>query len=253
MSNKRKREEPEDGPKKCEKFSKDQKRFRLMLLHHDTGLIAKKLEEKFNYLYSPNTVSLSYVRRNITADLYQQWLDHDNWGKRKSGTGNKNKITMDMESMIEDWIEDDDILMKDIPDKIKAEFGVTLTERTVTNHFKKKPGNANGYTSHVTPLATPLSEDDMEARRFYAEHGPINNWTFEEFDDICEYISLPKSWKERKKLIAFWDHKPFYLGKFHRHNARQCRFNRTPQKAKKITEKKETKALDSGKKRKICP
>jgi len=204
-------------------LSNKQKKFRLLLLNHDTGLTGTALMRKFNDLHAPNKVNNMFVHRNVTAETIANW-EYGDFGQRKQGSGRKKKITEEMEDDIEEWIEDDEIKLKDIPALVKKKFNVQVTAETISNRFKRQKGNPNGYISHVTPLSTPLSKDDEAARLEYALHGPVLNHTFEDFEDICDVLNLPKSWKERRRYLAFWDHKPFYLGKFHRHNARQCRF-----------------------------
>ena len=232
-------------------LSNKAKKHQLFRINDKTGKTGTALMRAFNTKWTPNKVNISFVKRNITPESIEAWQMgevQDAWG-RKEGSGGKKKISKDMEPAIEDMIEDDDVMMKEVPGLVEEIFGVKMTQETITNHFKKKRGNATGYTSHVTPLATPLTEVDEAVRLAYALYGPINSWSFEEYDDVANKILLPRSWKERRRLLAWWDHKPFYLGKFHRHNCRQCRFN----KKNDDKSKKEKKPLVPGRKEKFSP
>ena len=233
-----------ERPSKSQKFDKQEKLHRLMLMHDKTGLKGVLLRRKFNYTHAPNEVSLSYVNRNVTADKHAQWLK----GRgipRTPGSGRKKAITPAMTPKVREWIEDDSILKKKIPGLIKRHFGVTVTPETISNNFKKSPGNPEGYVPHVTPLSTPLSADDELVRLEYAKNGPILKFSFYNYEDIGNFINLPKAWRERRLFIAWWDHKPFYLGAFHRHNSRQCRF--------KHSDKSKRKSLTPGRKEKYQP
>ena len=223
-----------DTPKR-KVLSTKAKKQQLFVINNETGKTGSALLRAFNTKWAPNKVTKDFVYRTLTPKNVEAWQLAE-FGKcfgRKKGSWRKKKITEDMEEDIRDWIEDDDVKMKEIPDLIQNKFGVKISEDTVTRRFKKKPGNPKGYTSHVTPLSTPLTEDDQKIRLAFALHGPINNWSFNQFEDLADAIMLPKSWRERRRLLAWWDHKPFYLGKFHRHNCRQNRFPKDKKKKKK--------------------
>ena len=208
---------------KAEVMKAKERKFKLLLLHHDTNLKGRALMRRFNTKYFPHSVNELYVKRNVTADRYASWLKGEGL-TRKPGSGRRKSITDEMKPQVQKWIEDDDICLKEIPELIEKKYGVKVTERTISNTFKKQKGYGEGYFSHVTPLGTPLKDSDEGIRMTYATYGPINNWSFGDFELAAAGICLPKSWKERRLKLSFWDHKPFYLGKFHRHNARQCRF-----------------------------
>lgn len=214
---------PKKTPKK-EGLTMNQKKQRCMLIKYEQELagISSQIEliRTFETRWGVRLVQ-SWVSRNITKEAYAQWKD-DGTFKRKKGPGPKFLITKEMEPQIKKWIEDDSLKMKDVIKKIKTVFNVEIKdEKTIRKRFKRSRTTPDGYTAHVTPMKTPLSKKDEKIRLAYAMYGPINNWTFE---DVCNGLNLPKTWRERKLKIAFWDHKPFYLGKFHRFNHRQYRF-----------------------------
>ena len=212
------------GPIKVKFMKTKEKLMNMYLLFRETKLEGKALVAKFNAKYGKRVINREFVKRHLTQEKYDAWRATGEI-KRKVGSGRPSIVESDeMDDQLKAWIADDSILMKDIPALFERKYKKSIDVRTLRNHYKRGKENPDGYHSHVTPLQTPLSAHDEKIRLAYALHGPINNWTFEAIEDICNILKLPKSWKERKKLIAFWDHKPFYLGKFHRHNARQNRF-----------------------------
>ena len=86
----------------------------------------------------------------------------------------------------------------------------------------------------MTRLETPLNEHDEKIKFADAMHGRVDKWSFEQIEDLCDILKLPKTWKERKRHLAWWHHKPFCLGKFHRHNARKYRFKLEDGNKKKL-------------------
>ena len=55
------------------------------------------------------------------------------------------------------------------------------------------------------PKKTPLKDKDKEKRENYAKHGPISN------GGVFGCVTLSDDWEVRKKEIAFFDDKPWWL------------------------------------------
>ena len=197
-----------------------------------TGIseLRRKMRSEYNIV-----VSEKYVRCHNTQEKFDEWMK-GNGIKLHKKCGRRSSITPEVEQVIERVIEDDDVKLSDIPKVVERRTKAKVSTRTVRRHYKRSAKNPNGYHAHYTPLETPLSSEDEQKRLNYAENGPIQDG-----NSTIRALGLAKDWKTRRRQIAYWDHKPFYLGKFHRHNCRQRR------------KKNSKKPLKKGRKEKFSP
>lgn len=184
--------------------------------------LRRKMLSEFNIV-----VSRKFVRCHNTDEKFDDWMQ-GNGIKVCKGAGRRSSITPEVQESIEGVIEDDNLTIGDIPKVVEKETKVKVSKRTVQRHFKRSARNPDGYWAHITPLETPLSGEDAQKRVNYAENGPILDGA-----NSIGPLGLAKAWKNRRRQIAYWDHKPFYLGKFHRHNWRQRRMKHSKKPLKK--------------------